>query len=123
MRLRRPSASRHRYCIFSNIVRPGTSSTPPVITRPGSPQAWRATAEIRELSCIRHEMYPGSPRSASGPFDARPSGRIRSPRMQSGAARLAIDDTPLGPEHFDEPIFAHLRRDYVPIDVRLTVGE
>lgn len=43
--------------------------------------------------------------------------------MQSGAARLAIDDTPLGPEHFDEPIFAHLRRDYVPIDVRLTVGE
>ena len=42
--------------------------------------------------------------------------------MQSGAARLAIDDTPLGPEHFDEPIFAHLRRDYVPIDVRLTVG-
>ena len=28
--------------------RPGTSRTPPTITRPGSPQAWRSTAEIME---------------------------------------------------------------------------
>ena len=30
---------------------------------------------------------------------------------------------PLGPKHLDEPIFAHLRRDYVPIDAHVTVGE
>lgn len=29
----------------------------------------------------------------------------------------------LGAEHLDEPIFAHLRRDYVPLDISLTVGE
>ena len=32
-------------------------------------------------------------------------------------------DQPLGPEHLEEPIFAHLRRDFVPLDVRLTAGE
>ena len=32
--------------IFSNMVSPGTSSTPPVITRPGSPQACASTAVI-----------------------------------------------------------------------------
>jgi magnesium transporter len=30
---------------------------------------------------------------------------------------------PLGRAHLDEPIFAHLRRDFVPIDVSWTVGE
>ncbi len=30
---------------------------------------------------------------------------------------------PLGLEHLDEPIFAHLRRDFVPLLVTLTVGE
>ncbi len=48
MRSRRPSWCRARCCIFSNIDRPGTSRTPPTITRPGSPQAWRSTAEIME---------------------------------------------------------------------------
>ena len=32
-------------------------------------------------------------------------------------------DQPLGPEHFDEPIFAHLRRDFVPLKETLTIGE
>ena len=31
---------------MSNIVAPGTSSTPPTMTRPGSPPAWRSTAWI-----------------------------------------------------------------------------
>ena len=43
---------RARCCIFSNIVRPGTSRTPPTITRPGSPQACRSTAEIMDESRI-----------------------------------------------------------------------
>jgi magnesium transporter len=30
---------------------------------------------------------------------------------------------PLGREHLDEPIFAHLRRDFVSLDARWTVGE
>ena len=30
---------------------------------------------------------------------------------------------PLGREHLDEPIFAHLRRDFVPLDAGWTVGE
>jgi magnesium transporter len=30
---------------------------------------------------------------------------------------------PLGREHLDEPIFAHLRRDFVPLNARWTVGE
>jgi magnesium transporter len=30
---------------------------------------------------------------------------------------------PLGAEHLDEPIFAHLRRDVVPLDGTVTVGE
>jgi magnesium transporter len=30
---------------------------------------------------------------------------------------------PLGREHFDEPIFAHLRRDFVPLNATWTVGE
>jgi magnesium transporter len=30
---------------------------------------------------------------------------------------------PLGAEHLDEPIFAHLRRDFVPLNATLTVGE
>lgn len=30
---------------------------------------------------------------------------------------------PLGRAHLDEPIFAHLRRDFVPLDVTWTVGE
>lgn len=32
-------------------------------------------------------------------------------------------DQPLGPEHFDEPIFAHLRRDFVTLGAQFTVGE
>src|SRR6476659_601694 len=30
---------------------------------------------------------------------------------------------PLGREHLDEPIFAHLRRDFVPLHAQWTVGE
>lgn len=30
---------------------------------------------------------------------------------------------PLGSEHLDEPIFGYLRRDFVPLNARLTVGE
>jgi len=36
-----PSASSH--CIFSSIVVPGTSSTPPTTIRLGSPSAWAST--------------------------------------------------------------------------------
>ena len=43
---RNESAFCSKYCIFSNIVSPGTSSTPPTITLPGSPQACRSTACI-----------------------------------------------------------------------------
>ena len=32
-------------------------------------------------------------------------------------------DQPLGPEHFDEPIFAHLRRDFVSLHDDLTIGQ
>ncbi len=32
-------------------------------------------------------------------------------------------DQPLGPEHFDEPIFGHLSRDFVPLNASLTVGQ
>jgi magnesium transporter len=32
-------------------------------------------------------------------------------------------DHPLGPEHFDEPIFAHLRRDFVSLHDGLTIGQ
>ena len=32
-------------------------------------------------------------------------------------------DQPLGPEHFSEPIFAHLRRDFIPLKETLTIGE
>src|SRR5712692_7435620 len=46
MRRRMWSACVSRYVFFSNMVRPGTSSTPPVITRPGSPQACASTAVI-----------------------------------------------------------------------------
>src|SRR6185369_3371870 len=46
MRRRTPSWCAARYCIFSNIDRPGTSRTPPTITRPGSPHACRSTAVI-----------------------------------------------------------------------------
>src|SRR6516225_1346868 len=44
MRLRTSSWWRSKYRIFSNIVLPGTSRMPPVMTRPGSPQACRSTA-------------------------------------------------------------------------------
>ena len=30
---------------------------------------------------------------------------------------------PLGTEHLDEPIFAHLRRDFVALTAGLTVGQ
>ena len=30
---------------------------------------------------------------------------------------------PLGREHLDEPIFAHVRRDFVPLNAQWTVGE
>src|SRR5215208_4806098 len=36
--------------ILSNIDAPGTSSTPPTMTRPGSPAAWRSIARMRPLS-------------------------------------------------------------------------
>ncbi|HEX6973922.1 MAG TPA: CBS domain-containing protein, partial [Vicinamibacterales bacterium] len=32
-------------------------------------------------------------------------------------------DQPLGPEHLEEPIFAHLRRDFVTLNAQLTVGQ
>jgi magnesium transporter len=32
-------------------------------------------------------------------------------------------DQPLGPEHLDEPIFAHLRRDFVTLNAALTIGQ
>src|SRR5271170_5477614 len=47
MRKRMWSALASIHFIFSNIDLPGTSSTPPVTTRPGSPQAWASTAVIR----------------------------------------------------------------------------
>src|SRR5579859_3142740 len=47
MRSRRSSWCCWKYCILANMLSPGTSSTPPVITRPGSPQACRSTALIR----------------------------------------------------------------------------
>ena len=37
---RSSSPSRSRCCIFSSIVVPGTSSTPPTMIRLGSPSAW-----------------------------------------------------------------------------------
>ena len=46
MRRRSPSAWSRRCVILSNMVRPGTSSTPPVMTRPGSPAACASTAVI-----------------------------------------------------------------------------
>ena len=42
---------------FSNMVRPGTSRTPPVMTRPGSPQAWASTAVIM----LENRMGPPVP--------------------------------------------------------------
>src|SRR5213595_1535080 len=53
MRSRSPSWWRARYCIFSNIVRPGTSRTPPTMTRPGSPHACRSTAWTTESKRTR----------------------------------------------------------------------
>ena len=41
-----------RDALFSNIVAPGTSSTPPAITRPGSPPAWASTAVIMLANAI-----------------------------------------------------------------------
>src|SRR6266542_4575597 len=52
MRLRSPSACSSRWVRFSNMVRPGTSSTPPVMTRPGSPPACASTAVIIPLRRI-----------------------------------------------------------------------
>src|ERR1035437_91626 len=46
MRRRVWSACFARPFFLSNMVCPGTSSTPPVITRPGSPRAWASTAVI-----------------------------------------------------------------------------
>src|ERR1700689_1826263 len=46
MRRRMWSACVSSQHFFSNMVLPGTSSTPPVITRPGSPQACASTAVI-----------------------------------------------------------------------------
>src|SRR5580692_8353141 len=46
MRSRMWSACDSSQHFFSNIVLPGTSSTPPVMTRPGSPQACASTAVI-----------------------------------------------------------------------------
>src|ERR1700687_4935284 len=46
MRRRIWSACDSSQHFFSNIVLPGTSGTPPVITRPGSPQACASTAVI-----------------------------------------------------------------------------
>src|SRR5579862_271308 len=54
--LRRSSAWSRRWAILSSIVAPGTSSTPPVITRPGSPAAWASTAVIirsRRMAILR----------------------------------------------------------------------
>ena len=52
MSFRSPSAWRSRYCIFRNIVSPGTSRTPPTMTRPGSPAACRSTAWMSRLERI-----------------------------------------------------------------------
>ncbi len=41
--LRMSSRSVARYRILSNMVRPGTSPTPPTITLPTSPSAWQPT--------------------------------------------------------------------------------
>lgn len=32
-------------------------------------------------------------------------------------------DQPLGPEHLEEPIFAHLGRDFVPLNASWTIGQ
>src|SRR5262249_51880656 len=52
MRFRSPSMFCSRYCLFSNMVLPGTSSTPLMITRPGSPHACRSTAVMRLVTRI-----------------------------------------------------------------------
>src|ERR1022692_1506484 len=54
MRRRMWSAFRASQFFLSNMVCPGTSSTPPVITRPGSPQAWASTAVIMLENRNRH---------------------------------------------------------------------
>src|SRR5450759_4439346 len=42
---------------LSNMVCPGTYSTPPVMTRPGSPQAWASTAVIMLENRNRHLSF------------------------------------------------------------------
>src|SRR6476646_6244720 len=46
MRRRTSSRCSRRNVILSTIVEPGTSSTPPTITRPGSPAACASTASM-----------------------------------------------------------------------------
>src|SRR5450759_1148894 len=54
MRRRLWSACWASQFFLSNMVCPGTSSTPPVITRPGSPHAWASTAVIMLENRNRH---------------------------------------------------------------------
>src|SRR6185312_3512624 len=57
MRSLSASAWSRRWHIFSNMDAPGTSSTPPTITRPGSPHACASTAWIMEANRIA--LQPG----------------------------------------------------------------
>src|SRR5450759_211859 len=67
MRRRSSSPLRSRWRALSNIVAPGTSSTPPTTTRPGSPAACRSTAwsilagRIDPLLCRIFESPSASP--------------------------------------------------------------
>src|SRR4051794_20214105 len=74
----------------SNIVVPGTASTPPTITRPGSPQAWRSTARIDRPSRIGVVAVPS--------LRARPSRSMSAAALRVGElagdlpSRVAIGD-------------------------------
>src|SRR5260370_38632698 len=85
MRRRMWSACWASQFFLSNMVCPGTSSTPPVITRPGSPQAWASTAVIMFENRNRYPLYMlhcthAKPLHASHPVGPAVGGRKEGDR-------------------------------------------
>lgn len=90
MRRRRSSWQVARWRIFSNMVAPGTSSTPPTMTRPGSPPAWASTA----ITSLPGLGQPGSEQDV-GRANGLLSGFM--PEASVPAARPARRDGPRDP--------------------------
>src|SRR5688572_26701253 len=81
--LRRPSSWSRRWTILSNMVLPGTSTTPPVMTLPYSPSAWTPTTVKARFQRIR--ILPGDQFHRT-----RCSGAARRSIARGHRARLAV---------------------------------